>query len=255
MKDKKFSLLQNILKALGLSSDAIDDIIERISDFLNEKGDKPYTVIRTGQPEEIEELYFVRDDFLSIAEQSFFQVLQKSVEGWALILPKVSLSDLFYVRHEDPSRYRSLTNKIDRKHVDFLLCDPVTIRPLVGIELDDKSHQRPDRQERDEFVERVFKAAGLPLLRVPVRRSYPMAEMGAWIKHTVELATKKEFATAPIPAPASQEAAENTAPLCPKCSDEMVLRTAKTGANQGGKFWGCPNYPRCRGMLPYSGSD
>jgi ssDNA-binding Zn-finger/Zn-ribbon topoisomerase 1 len=31
----------------------------------------------------------------------------------------------------------------------------------------------------------------------------------------------------------------------------MVLRTAKTGANQGGKFWGCSNFPRCRGVLKY----
>ena len=31
----------------------------------------------------------------------------------------------------------------------------------------------------------------------------------------------------------------------------MVLRTAARGANQGGKFWGCPNYPRCRGIVKY----
>ena len=29
----------------------------------------------------------------------------------------------------------------------------------------------------------------------------------------------------------------------------MVLRTASRGANQGGKFWGCPNYPCCRGIV------
>ena len=31
----------------------------------------------------------------------------------------------------------------------------------------------------------------------------------------------------------------------------MVLRTATRGTNQGGKFWGCPNYPRCRGIVKY----
>lgn len=33
----------------------------------------------------------------------------------------------------------------------------------------------------------------------------------------------------------------------------MILRTAKGGANQGGQFWGCGNYPRCRGILPVGG--
>ena len=26
---------------------------------------------------------------------------------------------------------------------------------------------------------------------------------------------------------------------CPKCNNEMVLRTAKSGVNKGNKFWGC----------------
>ncbi|MCA9916579.1 MAG: topoisomerase DNA-binding C4 zinc finger domain-containing protein [Anaerolineales bacterium] len=28
----------------------------------------------------------------------------------------------------------------------------------------------------------------------------------------------------------------------------MTQRVAKTGANQGKLFWGCSNYPRCRGI-------
>jgi restriction system protein len=35
-------------------------------------------------------------------------------------------------------------------------------------------------------------------------------------------------------------------PVCPKCKVSMVLRTAKKGANVGGSFWGCAQYPRCR---------
>lgn len=37
--------------------------------------------------------------------------------------------------------------------------------------------------------------------------------------------------------------------FCPKCESEMLLRTAKRGANAGRQFWGCPNYPRCDGTL------
>lgn len=41
--------------------------------------------------------------------------------------------------------------------------------------------------------------------------------------------------------------AHDSAPSCPRCSATMTLRTAKRGANTGSQFWGCPNYPRCKG--------
>jgi hypothetical protein len=41
--------------------------------------------------------------------------------------------------------------------------------PMLGIELDDLSHQRADRKERDMFVNRLFASTGVPLLRLPVQ--------------------------------------------------------------------------------------
>ncbi|MDH5600672.1 MAG: restriction endonuclease [Gammaproteobacteria bacterium] len=38
------------------------------------------------------------------------------------------------------------------------------------------------------------------------------------------------------------------APLCPLCGSEMKKRTAKKGRNAGNKFWGCSQYPSCRGV-------
>lgn len=40
---------------------------------------------------------------------------------------------------------------------------------------------------------------------------------------------------------------DSDVPKCPSCGSEMVGRTAKRGANAGSKFWGCSQYPRCRG--------
>jgi len=34
--------------------------------------------------------------------------------------------------------------------------------------------------------------------------------------------------------------------VCPKCGGNLVIRTAKRGANIGSKFYGCSNYPNCR---------
>lgn len=38
--------------------------------------------------------------------------------------------------------------------------------------------------------------------------------------------------------------------VCPKCEQEMVLRTATKGRGVGKTFWGCSAYPRCRFTMP-----
>lgn len=40
--------------------------------------------------------------------------------------------------------------------------------------------------------------------------------------------------------------------LCPKCGSPMVLREVKKGDNSGKQFWGCSQYPRCRGIINIS---
>ena len=42
--------------------------------------------------------------------------------------------------------------------------------------------------------------------------------------------------------------AEEVSPPCPLCGSEMKKRTAKKGRNAGNKFWGCSQYPNCRGV-------
>lgn len=114
--------------------------------------------------------YRQRDDFLSAAELSFYQVLTLGLDGSYLVGPKVNLADIFFV--SGSPKKQSYRNKIDRKHVGFLLCDPAAMKPIMGVELDDASHARRDRQDRDEFVDQVFEAAGVPLLRVRTAAGY-----------------------------------------------------------------------------------
>ena len=44
-------------------------------------------------------------------------------------------------------------------------------------------------------------------------------------------------------------------PACPDCSSEMILRTAKRGSNAGNQFWGCSNFPRCKGIVNIDKDD
>ncbi|MBN2824489.1 MAG: topoisomerase DNA-binding C4 zinc finger domain-containing protein [Campylobacterales bacterium] len=38
-------------------------------------------------------------------------------------------------------------------------------------------------------------------------------------------------------------------PLCPMCNSKMVSRTARQGIYAGNKFWGCSNFPSCKGIV------
>lgn len=180
--------------------------------------------------------YRLRDDFLSAAELSFYRVLASAVGNRAVICPKVNLADVFFVVR--PNENQSFRNKIDRKHVDFLLCDPTTMKPVCGVELDDSSHARRDRQDRDEFVDQVFHVAGLPLVRVPAKAAYSPTALLAMLEPHLsgEVVVK--------PALSAQSATGS--PTCPKCGVPMVQRTAKKGPNAGQPFFGCPHYPKCR---------
>ena len=42
---------------------------------------------------------------------------------------------------------------------------------------------------------------------------------------------------------------------CPKCGSEMQLRTAWRGRNAGNQFWGCSQFPRCRGTRDVDAGD
>lgn len=149
-------------------------------------GPKPQAVEPKPQAAEPEVLPFhVRDDFLSPAECSFYHLLQSAAGDWAVVCPKVSLADLFFARTGDYGTNTSYRNRIARKHVDFLLCDPRSMKPLLGIELDDASHNRADRQDRDGFVDQVFAAAGLPLHRQRVRRAYDLHALRASLRGLV----------------------------------------------------------------------
>ena len=38
-------------------------------------------------------------------------------------------------------------------------------------------------------------------------------------------------------------------PHCPQCGKIMVLRIARSGSKTGGQFWGCSDYPKCKGSV------
>lgn len=115
--------------------------------------------------------YRKRPYLFTLAERSFYEVLRRSIPPDYTLFAKVRLIDILTVPANSDSRY-SYQNKINSKHIDFLLCSASTISPALVIELDESSHQRPDRVDRDDFLDSALAAAGLPILHIRARDTY-----------------------------------------------------------------------------------
>lgn len=182
--------------------------------------------------------YVVKVSMLSDNERRFHHRLDEAIASKPIrISRQVSLQAIFDVI--PTSHEQSYKNKIDKKILDFLLEDAKTYKALVGIELDDSSHNRPERQERDVFVNDLFKNAGIPLLRFAVQSDYDVIELARKIDHAIQ--ARQQILASALPTP-----------TCYRCGKAMVLRTTRRGVNAGSQFWGCSDYPSCWYKLPYT---
>ena len=80
------------------------------------------------------------------------------------VFAKVRLLDLLEPVKGNP-KYKTYFYKIQSKHVDFVLCDEKLVARCI-IELDDSSHDRSDRKERDNFVDEVMESVGYKIIHV-----------------------------------------------------------------------------------------
>jgi very-short-patch-repair endonuclease len=125
--------------------------------------------------------YKKRAFFMTRAEHECYDALVQAVGSEYLIFAQVHLPTLVdnKVVGQD---WRSAFRHISQKSVDFVLCDKAYISPKLAIELDDRTHERPERQERDREVERILKGAGMPLLRLENKGRFDPVDLSQKIK-------------------------------------------------------------------------
>ena len=66
-----------------------------------------------------------------------------------------------------------------------------------------------------------------------------------WLLRIIRKLRQPETAHTP-----NRPTGDSDAPHCPSCNSLMVLRRAKRGASVGQGFWGCHEYPVCKGTRP-----
>ncbi|HUI06391.1 MAG TPA: DUF2726 domain-containing protein [Verrucomicrobiae bacterium] len=138
---------------------------------------------KTSAPDKLP--YRKKDYLLTATERSFYDVLRGIAGDQLEVFAKVRLLDLLYLPKGTENR-QSHNNRVMSKHVDFLLCDREKLSPLLVIELDDSSHERDDRAQRDAFVDEALGAAGLPILHVTAKRSYAPNELADLIQEKLQ---------------------------------------------------------------------
>ncbi|WP_240698712.1 DUF2726 domain-containing protein [Vibrio kanaloae] len=112
-------------------------------------------------------------------ELAFYQALIVVTKGKHTVFTKVRIADLMTPKkgtHDKKTWWRAF-NAIAKKHVDFVLCDPLTLEVKCLIELDDSTHNRPDRIARDKLVDTAAASAGVELKHFQVKNKYDYFEL------------------------------------------------------------------------------
>lgn len=108
--------------------------------------------------------YQVRKFLSENEKQAYVKLKELTEENGLLLFAKVRLFDLIEPKTNTQNK-QGAQWKIQAKHVDFVICDSV-LEVKAIIELDDNSHNRADRKERDNFVDTVLKNNGYNIIHV-----------------------------------------------------------------------------------------
>jgi len=199
-----------------------------------------------------------RESLFTPAERSFLGVLDQVLDKRYRVFGKVRLDDLLKPAKGIPqSSLTTALNKIRQKHVDFVVCSATNLAVIGVIELDDKSHGRKDRVERDRFVDQACASASIPLVRFEAQKGYRLEDVRVSLAAAFRLVEVKPEATAskaetvaelPVE-PIVETANKEAEPVCPKCASHMVKRQAKNGPHAGKWFWACSTFPNCRQVV------
>ncbi len=114
--------------------------------------------------------YLLKGRTMNSSEQALYINLQQMLGDKYIVLSKVRLEDFIDVDSKGLTRneWWGLRGKIKSRHVDFLICDQNTTRPILALELDGKSHQSAGRVERDNFINELYSHVELKIEHIRV---------------------------------------------------------------------------------------
>jgi hypothetical protein len=130
------------------------------------------------------------------AERSFFGVLEQTLGSDYRVFGKVRIADL--IKPENGVGRQIAFNRIARKHVDFVVCNAADLAVVGVIELVDNSLNYDSSRKQDEFIDRAFASAGIPITRFPARAAYSLQASKESIQRSFKLISNKKVKAPPL---------------------------------------------------------
>jgi len=114
--------------------------------------------------------YTVKESLMSETEIKYYDALCSIIGDRFILLPQINLASVI----DKESEYNTRTELF--RNVDFGVFD-YDFKPILLIEINDNTHFRKDRMERDKKVASILKKAKLPLVTFWVKDGLDAAEM------------------------------------------------------------------------------
>lgn len=109
---------------------------------------------------------YVRRELMTAPERELYGRLRQALPEY-LIFSQVQLSRIIDVAPE--AEHQAWLNRINRMSVDFVICAADGAKILAAIELDDSSHDLPERIKADSKKDKALLSAKVAIIRWPVK--------------------------------------------------------------------------------------
>ncbi|MBF1038204.1 MAG: DUF2726 domain-containing protein [Candidatus Nanosynbacter sp.] len=130
--------------------------------------------------------YYAKSYVMTSRENECFKILNEVFSSKWFVIPQVHLSALLDYRVKGQN-WNAAFRHINGKSVDFVLIGKESFKVICAIELDDSTHNKPERKERDVEIERIFNQARIPLARISKFESMTKPELAKAITDVINV--------------------------------------------------------------------
>lgn len=125
--------------------------------------------------------YVSKDFLMTPTEQKVYKVLEREYSEQYYIFAQVRVVDVLQPNVKKYSKWtkecQALFWQVSQWHFDYVMCHKDDFRIFCVLELDDPSHDRPDRQRRDRILNSACKDGGVTLKRMSLNHENKKIEV------------------------------------------------------------------------------
>lgn len=147
------------------------------------KGQLATKTFKPGRGKQLPYFRANRGMLMSNGEFAFYRALREAVGEEFDVMSKVRAAALVNCSRANWSA--GYGTPIAQKELDFVLLRPGMSYVVAAVELDDKTHDLPERQERDAFLDAAFATAGVPLIRFKAQARYDARSLRSVVRRAL----------------------------------------------------------------------